>query len=72
MSEQIVNLLSVAKAMEMLDHTPVTPRVIRLPLMEAAGLRLARELLADRDYPPFRKSLMDGYAVRARTWRSRR
>src|SRR4029434_2107914 len=30
-----------------------------------AGLRLAQDLAADRDYPPFHKSLMDGYAVRA-------
>ena len=37
---------------------------MRLPLNQAAGLRLAADLLTDRDYPPFRKSLMDGYAVR--------
>jgi molybdopterin molybdotransferase len=29
------------------------------------GFYLAEDLVADRDYPPFDKSLMDGYAVRA-------
>jgi molybdopterin molybdotransferase len=38
---------------------------VRVPLAEAQGLYLAEDLLADRDYPPFDKSLMDGYAVRA-------
>jgi molybdopterin molybdotransferase len=33
--------------------------------MQAEGLHLARPLTADRDYPPFDKSQMDGYAVRA-------
>ncbi len=36
----------------------------RRPLLESAGFRLADDLRTDRDYPPFRKSLMDGYAVR--------
>ncbi len=65
MSESAVaGLLSVAQAMEILDRTPVAPRVVRMALAEVAGLRLAQDLVADRDYPPFKKSLMDGYAVR--------
>jgi molybdopterin molybdotransferase len=36
-----------------------------VPITEAIGLRLAQDLIADRDYPPLDKSLMDGYAVRA-------
>lgn len=36
----------------------------RRPLLESAGFRLAEDLRTDRDYPPFRKALMDGYAVR--------
>jgi len=39
--------------------------VIRVPLAEAAGLVLARDLLAPIDLPPFPNSAMDGYAVRA-------
>ena len=60
----VSNLLSVPQALRRLDAVAVQPRVIRLPLSQAQGLRLARGLAADRDYPPFDKSLMDGYAIR--------
>jgi molybdopterin molybdotransferase len=64
MSEpDVSDLLSVRQAIEVIDSTEVTPPVVRLPLGEALGLRLAEDLSADRDFPPFDKSLMDGYAV---------
>jgi len=34
-------------------------------LAEAEGRVLAEEILADRDYPPFRRSARDGFAIRA-------
>lgn len=34
-------------------------------LLDALGLVLAEEIIADADIPPFRNSAMDGYAVRA-------
>jgi len=34
-------------------------------LAEADGRVLAEEILADRDYPPFRRSVRDGFAIRA-------
>src|SRR5271170_7995602 len=49
------NLLSVADAIALIDALPVPIR----------GPRLLDDLRADRDYPPFNKSLMDGYAIRA-------
>lgn len=65
MSEPDVSqLLSVAEAIAIIDAVEVTPRVVEVPLDRADGFRLAREIVADRDYPPFDKSLMDGYAVR--------
>jgi molybdopterin molybdotransferase len=64
MSEADVSeLLSVEQAIAILDSVLLHPREIELPLPEAYGLRLAQEVLADRDYPPFDKSLMDGFAV---------
>jgi molybdopterin molybdotransferase len=36
-----------------------------VPVWEALGLVLEREVKADRDYPPFDRSTRDGYAVRA-------
>jgi len=65
MSEPAVSdLLTVAEAIAIIDATPVVPRVVEVPLQEAQGLRLAEDLHADRNYPPFDKSLMDGFAVR--------
>jgi len=36
-----------------------------MSLLEAAGLALAEDLRADRDFPPFPRSTRDGFAVRA-------
>jgi molybdopterin molybdotransferase len=58
------DLISVARAIEIIDSVAVNPRMVRPKLGEAQGLRLARDVISDRDYPPFDKSLMDGYAVR--------
>ena len=60
----VSGLLTVLQAIRILDSVPVVPGKIRTPLAQAEGLRLARPLVADRDYPPFDKSQMDGYAVR--------
>ena len=44
-----------------------TPRLdaVEAPLVEAVGARLAEPVASDIDLPPFDKSAMDGYAVRA-------
>jgi molybdopterin molybdotransferase len=36
-----------------------------VPLRQALGRVLARDIVSDRDYPPFDRSIRDGYAVRA-------
>ena len=36
-----------------------------VPLTDAGGRVLAEDVLADRDYPPFHRSIRDGYALRA-------
>ena len=43
--------------------SPTDPEM--LPLLESAGLVLAEDLRADRDFPPFPRSTRDGFAVRA-------
>jgi molybdopterin molybdotransferase len=60
----VSGLLTVQQAIGVIDAVAVSPRIVRVPLGEAAGLRLAERIVADRDFPPFDKSLMDGYAVR--------
>jgi molybdopterin molybdotransferase len=61
----VSNLISVQEAMRIIDAAVVTPRLEGLALAQATGRRLAEALRVDRDVPPFDKSLMDGYAVRA-------
>ena len=66
MFELAVNdLISVQQAIDILDSTPVQPRVIQVPLIDSLGRYLAEDIHADRDYPPFDKAVMDGYAIRA-------
>src|SRR5919201_532938 len=57
-------LLSADEALErILAGLPEPPRV-DVPILDALGLVLAEDVIADRDVPPFRNSAMDGYAVR--------
>jgi molybdopterin molybdotransferase len=60
----VSGLLTVAQAIAILDAEPVNPRIERVALSAALGRRLAGDVISDRDYPPFDKCLMDGFAVR--------
>jgi molybdopterin biosynthesis enzyme len=60
----VSGLMTVPQALRILDGMPVRPRVLRVPLWQSLGLRLAQDLKTDRDYPAFEKSQMDGFAVR--------
>lgn len=58
-------MIPVEKALEIvLAHTPVLP-VEEVPLEQAVGRVLAEDVRSDVDMPPFDRSAMDGYAVRA-------
>ena len=48
-----------------LQGIPRAPATGAIPLREAMSRVLARDILSDRDYPPFHRSIRDGYAVRA-------
>jgi len=48
-----------------LQAIPRTSGTEAIPLREAMSRVLARDILSDRDYPPFHRSIRDGYAVRA-------
>jgi molybdopterin molybdotransferase len=58
-------LLTVEQASEVILRDVPTLRVVDVPLAGAAGHVLAEECVSDLDMPPFDKSMMDGYAVRA-------
>ena len=59
------SLITVQQAMAIIDAAAVGQRTMRMDLPECVGLFLAEDLPSDRDAPPFDKSLMDGFAVRA-------
>ena len=58
-------MVSVERALEIVKReTPALPAE-DVPLQEALGRVLARDVSADRDLPPFDRAAMDGYALRA-------
>jgi molybdenum cofactor synthesis domain-containing protein len=62
----IKETIPLEEAREIIDAT-MTPidRTERVPIVEANGRTLAREVASDRDVPPFARAAMDGYAVAA-------
>ena len=57
-------MISVEKALEIIASAAVAGATEEIPVAEAGGRVLARELAADVDWPPFDTSAMDGFAVR--------
>ena len=58
--EQALNIVK-----EKLAAADLRPGTEIVPLGEARGRVLAEDVVADRDYPPFHRSIRDGFAVRA-------
>ncbi len=58
-------MLTVEQALDAIIAEVAPPAAQRVPLGNALGLVLAEDIISDVDSPPFDKSLMDGYAVRA-------
>jgi molybdopterin molybdotransferase len=58
--DQALNLVK-----EKLAAANLSPATESVPLAEARGRVLAEDVEADRDYPPFHRSIRDGFAVRA-------
>jgi len=62
------SILTFEEARAAVEHCAVAvkPRDIEpVNLLCSAGRVLARDVIADRDFPPFRRAMRDGYAVRA-------
>ena len=59
-------MLTPAEALEqILAAVDPIGEVEALPLTHVSGRVLARPAVSDIDLPPFRRSMMDGFAVRA-------
>ncbi len=57
-------MTTVAEALDIVRRNCAPAAAERIPLSEARGRFLARDLASDVDWPPFDTSAMDGYAVR--------
>ena len=59
-------LLTYKEALQCaLEITERVSKVETVPLQQSVGRMLASDIIADRDFPPFHRSQMDGYAVLA-------
>src|SRR5215212_8670779 len=58
-------MISVAEAIQIVRQQTATLAHERVELPHARGRVLAQNVVADSDLPPFDRSQMDGYAVRA-------
>src|ERR1043165_6347395 len=58
-------MISVSEAIQIVRQQTRTLPVEQVPLPQALGRVLAQDVVADSDLPPFDRSQMDGYAVRA-------
>ncbi|MCX5655793.1 MAG: molybdopterin molybdotransferase MoeA [Planctomycetota bacterium] len=58
-------MISPHEALEIVLSEARRLEAVLVPLADALGGRLAEAAVADSDLPPFNKSAMDGYAVRA-------
>src|SRR5690606_29229053 len=58
-------MIPVAKAIKIIERQIAPLRSERIALTDASGRVLAEDIIADSDLPPFHRSQMDGYAVKA-------
>lgn len=56
-------MLTPDQALQTILERGETLAARRVPLHQAVGRRLAETIQADRDYPPFDRAMMDGYAI---------
>jgi molybdenum cofactor synthesis domain-containing protein len=59
-------MITVSQAIKMIDHEVKPLRNERVDIAVAVGRILMEDVIADMDLPPFDRSQMDGYAVKAK------
>ncbi|EPG73521.1 MoeA N-terminal region (domain I and II) [Leptospira fainei serovar Hurstbridge str. BUT 6] len=57
-------MISVEEAISQILNQAESASFVTVPLKSAIGRVLAQSVAADRDYPPFNRATMDGFAVR--------
>ena len=61
----LVNLIPVQQALKIIEITLKQTKVEKIPLEEAYQRILAEDIISLLDSPPFSRSAMDGYALKA-------
>jgi molybdopterin molybdotransferase len=65
-------MISPLEAIELLKNITIPFRTEKMPLAKTLGMNIAEKIVADRDFPPFDRVMMDGIAVKditAPTWK---
>ena len=65
-------MISPLEAIELLRNITIPFRTEKMPLAKTLGMNIAEKIVADRDFPPFDRVMMDGIAVKdisAPTWK---
>jgi molybdopterin molybdotransferase len=57
-------MVTLEQAMALAEKYPIRPGTVLVPLKEALGRVLGEDIFADRDDPPFNRSIRDGYACK--------
>ncbi|NJE10772.1 gephyrin-like molybdotransferase Glp [Thermococcus sp. MAR1] len=60
-----LKVVSLEKALEVINSFPLEPKIETVPLNEALGRVLAEDVTSPINVPPFDRATVDGYAVRA-------
>ncbi len=61
-------MITVQEAKAILSNINIQWGEEHIPLAEATGRYLVEDIMADRDYPPFDRAMMDGFAIRSSDW----
>jgi molybdopterin molybdotransferase len=65
-------MINPLEAIELLKNITIPFRTEKMPLAKTLGMNIAEKIVADRDFPPFDRVMMDGIAVKditAPTWK---
>lgn len=65
-------MISVEEAIDIVMSHTIEPGTEIVPLEKATGRVLQENILADRDFPPFNRVMMDGIAVNSNAWQEGR
>ena len=64
-------MISVSEALDTIAENSIAIKTQRVLLNDSIGFFLAEDIYSDRNYPPFNRSAMDGYAINTADWKAK-